>query len=598
MLRYFFALISFLSAFFGVPWILYRIPFSLRSYSPVVGFPLFADFDINRSFLLGYLQFLLVPVFTCLFFYVLCRLFQPSYSAPPPVPEFLSGENPFANAKKWAIGGTLGCLFFYKNWTPLWFLILAGAGLYSFFQSSLSKILASRFSGRSEAWFGSVVNLVCLPLCIWVLFVFSEQTGEFIDGRFHSVHWFNFKWGIFLFSVAVSYCGTQLFSFSSGWKRPALVAEGIFVRETRAVVALLTVVGLWALDARFPIKPRMEVDYFHWGERFVPSLLFLEGKIPWKDFLFVHGFLEDILQYALGLFAWGKNLRASWAGQSFWFHPLGLVAIAFFFWGFFHRNLFFISTLFLFLIFPFLHIDPNHTAFVPRFFLVPLSLLACRAFFQSVSLKAAAVFSGVAVLQIFLAAESFFLALGFAAATFLADLQEWKKGAGFKRNLKKTLLFGGLSLLWVGLGFLGLGSQGALTGFLSFHQATASGHRFTGGLGGSRIEPLWVAACFATLAATLYRAGRAWKSRRPLSPTELTLGAVFVFNVLYYQKYLSRADSGHFQVMWMPNLGLFLFCVYHVDNYPAGNISYNTSSILNIRLNQQRYCNIGFAPKG
>lgn len=559
------AIVSFALAKLAVPWLLSWFSFSLRRYSPVVGAPIFNDFDVNRAVLLGYLEVFLVPLTACALFYFSRRALKCTPLAEPSAPSLelvpTEGEDPYGRWKTAAVGFVLGWLFYRKGWTPLWLSGALGCCLFSWVVYKVLPVLSTRYPQRSVAWFRAGLHLAALPFAVWVLWVFSAQTQAVWDGVPRSVNWFPFLAATVCFFVLAAFCAMQLLQRDPDTGDFSVVGEALFARERVCVALVLTAVGLWALDAAFPIHPWLPGhDFFHWGEGYVPASLLLQGKVPWRDFLFIHGLLEDVLQYYPGLILWGESLWAAWAGRTFWFHPVGLVLIGFFYWAFFKRNLFFVGMLLLLLLFPALFIGPSTTAFVPRFFLMPVCLVACLFFLKEPSIKRTILFAFPAVLELFLGAETFFLALGFAAVVIVADVQSWDRQKSAAWCARRTLLFGGFSLGFVALGFALLASLGALEAFLDFHLRTASGHRFTGGGVGQRVEPLWIWGCLATLSACFYAGARAFRHRRMLSADELTMGAVFIFNLLYYQKFLSRPDSHHFLLMWMPSVCLSLYC--------------------------------------
>ncbi len=562
------AILSFATAYILVPLGLRFLPFSFKTSSVVVGAPLFYDFDINRAFYFGYADLLLIPLVSSVLFYLIARRLPegPTNDSPAALEPAAEGTK-LILVRTAAIGFLLGTLFFRKGWTPVWLVGLLGAIAWSLGVRKLSTVLALRYPQRAKAWFQAAMNLAALPFVAFVPWVFSLQTAAIVDGALLEVAWFPFSWALGSFAALTFLASLLLFHWDLHSVEVSVVGEQIFPREKLLSIFVVITATLFAFDACFPINPWLAGhDFFHWGEGFIPARLLSQGKVPWRDYLFVHGLLEDALQYLPGLFQWGESLWAAWLGRTFWFHPIGIVLVGLCYWAFFHSNPWFVLSLILLLFFPVLFIGPSVTAFVPRFFLMPVCLVAGLYYFRRPTVLRAISLGGLLILSFFLSAETLFLALGFGVLTVVSDVQSWDRTRALVWNIRRSLGLAVMAVAGLGIGFYCLKEVGALDAYLDFHLRTASGHRFTGGGVGQRVEPLWLLAFFGTLAACFYSAGKALRRRRRFSAEELVAGAVFVFAVLYYQKFLSRSDSHHFLLMWMPSLFLSLYCLFRLLN--------------------------------
>lgn len=336
------------------------------------------------------------------------------------------------------------------------------------------------------------------------------------------------------------------------WGVPSPLPVGTNTRWKQAA----WIIGLLCISVSPPARLLTD-DLFHMGERVVPPSLVLEGWMPWRDFFFVHGLSEDILQGLPGMALWGPNAWSVLAfGAAIWL-PVGVALYAAFYARVLPANPVWLLLVFLCLVMPPRVI--GGLVYQQRFFLSPATLLACLAFFRNPSPARAIVFSFFSVLALFLSAEYLFFDLAFALAVLFADVQSADTFRAPFKKFHRTLKYGGFSILWILLGFAVLYAGGALEPYILFHLKSAQDHLFSGGYPFSGIDQAWLWTQRLCIAAGLWMAADVFRSKRKLSPEELTIGAVWIFSIFYFQKILGRADKPHFIAAWAPCLPLFFF---------------------------------------
>ena len=503
--------------------------------SILVGYPLFYDFDINRMFRFYYGEFLLVPLFALFLFYNL----RPLLLKKAETRVAASESNTWPFLRLFVVGFFASRLFLTPAVSAWPFCAWAGVGY----------ALCVWGVTRNKAQWMAAINAVIAPLAVLAVVRLSASSFAVVDGQKIAVPWFPMLVGIAVWG------GLEAFAVLRVWRFRADLAR------TQELEKSLLVWILCPLALYFPcaVEAPGVRDFFHSGELVVPAYRVLQGAFPWRDLLFVHGLMEDCFQFLPGM----KYFGGFWGGemgQRVWLVPLTLACTGFLYGQLFKSNPAFLCVALILALSPLKQIGPPVVA---RFCLVPLTLISCLCFLRHASVWRAGAFSLLAVGGVFVVAESFFFGLAYAAIVLLADVQE---GKGYRRSK----LFAGFSVLFILVGYAYLYAQGALKPFLEFHLKTASGHRFTGGIPIEPIESTFVLFNMLTVAAAMVFGIVCWRRRQKLTPEELTMGAVALFAMAYYQKYLSRADLPHFYIYWAPVIVLFYYVTYRFLNAVDG----------------------------
>lgn len=510
-----------------------------KVYSVVIGAPLFRDFDINHLFNFYYAELLWVPIATWVLYVQLGSLLGWRPSAPRPQAEDPRVTTVWADAARLFGVGFFLARFFPVAQQGFWKTGFLVAGTYAV-AVALGAWGLARVTRRTAADWRATLNLLALPFTVLGLASLSGRTSAVLDGKEFAVPWLPPGAAALAFWIVWMVCVTRLFEN----RQPV---RGTRLRDREKGVLLAVLAPLFLFLPVVAGQPWV-ADLFHLGEATVPPTLLLRGAVPWRDFLFVHGMMEDALRALPGMLHWGGIWGAN-AGQSLWLLPLGMATLGLLFQRLLRGNT---AALLIVLVLVVAPLKQVGFALHQRFLLVPLTLLACILFYSKPNARRAALFGLLAVAGLFTTGETFFFALAYAATTVLADLQERRPGTSLLFCLRRTLLFGAFSLGFIGLGFAVLAHFGALGPFLDFHLNTASGHRFSGGLPIPALEATFFLLNLLTVAtAILYGLG-CWRRGQKLTPEELAMGAVAIFAVFYYQKFLSRADLPHFMIYWVP----------------------------------------------
>jgi hypothetical protein len=518
-----------------------------KVYSVVLGYPLFRDFDINHLFNFYYAELVGVPLATWVLYVQLGSLlgWRPS---PTRVGRGQGVQSlaVLGDAARLAAVGFFFSRLFPASPLGFWKAALLAAGTYSVGVAAAAWVLG-RFTHRSVADWRATLNLLAVPFTVFGLAQLSSRSSAILDGKVVAIDWFPAAAVGFVFWVLWMVCVTRLFE-----DRRPVTGTRLREREKQALLAVLAPLFLFLPQvAGQPIV----ADLFHLGEATVPPTLLLQGKVPWRDFLFVHGLMEDALRSIPGMLNWG-GIWGGHAGQTIWLFPLGMASLGLLYQRLLGANTAAVLIVLLFVLAPLKQVG---FALHQRFLLEPLTLFACVQFYSKPSARRAAFFAFLTVCGLFTTGETFFFALAYAATTVLADIQSRKSGTPLLFCFRRTLLYGFLSFAFIGVGFGILAYFGALSPFLDFHLNTASGHRFSGGLPMPALEAtFFLLNILAVAVAVLYGLG-CWRRGQRLTPEELTMGAVAIFAIFYYQKFLSRADLPHFMIYWVPVTPLVYF---------------------------------------
>jgi hypothetical protein len=519
----------------------------------VLGAPIFRNFDINQVFQFYYCELVAVPLAAWVLYVQLGSLLGWKASAPQTAPVDPGNPSVLGDAGRLAVVGAFLSRFFPPVEGHFWAGVVVCAGTYAVAVAALSWVLG-RCTRRSARDWRATLNVLALPFTVLALASLSARASAVLDGQVVAVPWLPVGLGAFAFWVLWMVCVCALWS-----KRLPLVGSALRAREK----SLLLSVGC-SLFLFLPTVAGAPIvaDLFHLGESIVPPTILLNGGVPWRDFLFVHGLMEDVVRALPGMLHWGGIWGAS-NGQTVWLLPVGMATLGLLYQRLIRGNT---AALLLVLLLVLAPLKQVGFALHQRFLLVPLTLFACVSFYTRPSIWRAAVFACLSVLALFTTAETFFFALAFAATTIIADIQA--------KQMRRTLLYGGFSIAFVLIGFGILASQGALGAFLDFHLNTASGHRFSGGLPIPALEATFFLLNLLCVAAAILYGLACWRRKQALTPEELAVGAVAIFAIVYYQKFLSRADVPHFMIYWVPVTPLLYYCLARVLNtldaaYPA-----------------------------
>lgn len=366
-----------------------------------------------------------------------------------------------------------------------------------------------------------------VPLALlapWLLFAGSHLAQiHIIGGTSQRLAWFRLE-----HAVA---CTAALAAWFA-WKRRR--SPGSSVAST--AVPLLTIpamVYLASINVHEVFSRPM--DWFHDGETLAPAAWMLEGKLPWRDFVPIHGVLEDPLRSLIGFFLYGESFGGSQAGQAMIYIPLFGVALAWFAWA---AGLGRMATLWFLVALPAALEEPfawTHG----RLSLVWIALAFVARGLDTSRPPLVAVGGAVAALSAVLCPETGLAAIAMGAGLGGAALLDRRWARAFAWLAGAGTLTGALSVLV-------LQAFGMLEGFWTYFRSFTVDHPMGAGIPVqvARTWPITFSLFTPFVAGWLciWLGAVAWFRHRSVSGRHVLGLIVALFSFAYYQKFIDRAD--------------------------------------------------------
>jgi hypothetical protein len=519
-------------------------PGGMQVTTDVVGFPTLRNFDSVHYTELFALAAVVFPVIMLVSFVVLDRIV-------PRVFARIGNErvvNGAGVAGRLAIpGAALGLAVaaagLQTGGAAVMATMVLGAVAWAVVVGAAAFVLDRLRPGESYAFRLAEANALAVPATLLGLAAVSTATGvEVLDTDTVEYHPF-LPWWLAVVGVALV---VGLVAWRLRSAGPGIEDRRAFERDTVALVAGSVIVFL--ITAKLP-GAFAQMDVFHEGEFLATATMLRDGLFPWRDLLFIHGPLHDGLVTMLGfavfgdtrwggfagvgvlatplafVFAWillARVLRANWAVLAG--YPLLLAAG----WEFFDGLV--LSSVSL------------RMAFLPLVALLAIRALRSSAVGWSVALGA------VLFVAFVLTPEFIFplVALAVAVVGF-----EWVDGRGlrWRRRFSRTLAAAAGGVGAAGVFALWLLANGALDDFVFYFRTFAPDHELTGafpidvGVNGFKYLVAGVLPWVLAVVTGMYFAWRL-ATRRALRAADWVIGSLAIAGLIYYPKFLARAD-GH-----------------------------------------------------
>ena len=549
------------------------IPKDLNVMTDIVGYPIHHRFNIDLYFYQYYLAVIYLPIAIVFFYWVLgkvfdsiCPLFEKLVlwqfkwfiyilqylivKVPQRIGFLLGGSIiRLADGYRKLNGQGLLRAFFSASLIGLEFCIVIGVknrlfthGLVAVLVLTGFLVLVSFqlkkhiFNLKPFSEVLSFVNILFIPFAIIGLFWVSSTT-HVIDKSTGITHFFPwFPWWL-AFPVFFGLMINTFYLF--GYLKVVRDYRRI---EVNYLIFITGGIFVFLLKGYLTGGGGISADFFHSGENLVATKLFMDGWFPWRDFIFIHGFFEDILRVWVGIelfemSPWGKAV-----GLTLLVIPLYWTFFYFFCAWFFRKNwVFVLGSVFLIGILGYVHY---------RFSLQPLVYIAFCALLVKFSIWRSFWFIGLLFVQAIITPESGYTVIVFSTLLPLYEYSRFDLKLDLVRNFSRTIwagLFGFLLLLfWAGF----LGYHHALDDFIFYYQSFLPGHRYTGGIEASEsiiYDWLWVP--LLPLGITFFYIVIKKSRNFCLTPFDWTLIGNALFILFYYQKFMSRADGHIFHVV-------------------------------------------------
>jgi hypothetical protein len=404
----------------------------------------------------------------------------------------------------------------------------------------------------------SAVNAAVGALSLLAIGVAATATEVVIDNPPQTVDYeFVPIWAVVVAALAIAALVWWLL-----WRSPASEWRRI---EVRTLMLAVAPVGLFLWIAFLPGE-QPTPDFFHEGERLGGSnLVFGLNEFPWRDVLFAHGLLSDVLLPGLDTASVEHSRWGMIAGEDLIEWPLlwlSMLALSIYLY---RRNWVFLVASQLLLVFGWFDEFRNS-----RLILLPLSLLALGLLLERSTWPRATALMAVTVAQAIVAPEAIVYSVAVWAVVVAFELVHRRAEGAEPLRTSRTLrcaVAGGGMLAAVAIF---LGANDALDGFVGYYQTFIGGHDLTGTFPIQWVDlkfRVWVYLPVAViLIAWAYAAARVW-SRRWLTIPDWVIGASVLGLIPYYVKFLARADEGHlYQVATVALIPAF-YVIYRVVQF-------------------------------
>jgi hypothetical protein len=538
-------------------------------HTDIVGYPTFADFDIDELFWRYGLVAVVFPVLAIGLYAVLTRLAvgptDPWRPLPGPVAR-VEEIPPVEGWRTWAVEA--GRWLFVGAVVGLEIAVLLGGGwvvaaatsiVYSAGVFAVAWLVtrADRGDGLAVA---RALTALTTPFLVAGLWGLSRSTEVEVtsSGALHRYAWLP---GWIAVPAAAGLLAVLVYALRQRGLRAAASLERL------AVVLVAAPVGLFLLLADLPGELGV-FDSFEEGQGLAGAQLVRDGAFPWRDLMVTHGPLYDIGRGLLGFALFDDSRWGLVAGDHVLLIPLAWIAVyylcAYLFWT---NWLYLLGT-------QLLVVTGVVTALETRFLLVPIILLLLAALLAEPSVTRAVAFTAVLFLHAVVTPEA--LIVGVAALVTLAafEFSYSRRGRAVAVRYRRVALClvaaAGFTLVWV----LFLAAFGALDDWWFALASVVPGHRLTGGIPllVERTEFEVVAPVVAVLVAYAFVSARI-RLRRAFAYQDWLLVAMALLTLLYYTKFLSRADSAHLRQSYAASVPLLFYLAFRAITYCESRLS-------------------------
>jgi hypothetical protein len=540
-----------------------HLPRSLAGTTDVVGYPIFADFNVDRYLWIYLLWVAFFPAAAVAIDMALSRFtggqFLRLSSAPSPHP---ASNHPDPARAPLAVGlvrtAFVGLVLGVEV-SIAWSLDGLGFLLVFMLTALLYACVAAGIAAPGERFRGSVsfperlaaVNVYGSAFTVLGLYPVSEATKMQVvaTGSIHKYPWFPLWLALLLTAclLALAIIGTRR------------AAERLPSLERRFVLLVPAPILLFLVLAQLPgeLGP---LDFFHEGEGLAAAQLTADGAFPWRDLMFIHGLLQDVFVPHVGLWLFGNTRWGEVAGMSVVVIPAYWLSQYFLSVYLFGRNVLFLLGTQLAVVLSLIR-DPFF-----RFGLLPFALLLLAAVLRKPTWPRMAGLAAVIVVQTVVSPEmtifvpACFVVLGAYEASW------FRRGLPLRTNFRRTFGTAAWGLLIFSAFLLMLAAFGALDDFFFFYRTFAPEHSLTGGIPLVWLDTRFKVAAIAPVVLVILAIwffATALRARRRPAIDDWVMGALAITVLLYYPKFLARADV-HVYESWAVTVPLLFYAVYRV----------------------------------
>jgi hypothetical protein len=540
---------------------------SLTGPTDIVGYPTFANFNLELQFWVYRLTVYGFPFFAIVGYVLLARFGPLRSHSPRPAKRTIELE-PVPTAPPTPDGASWGTLA--RILLPaavvvtacgartghIDLLAVATGVAYVALVAVVAEVWARRTGGqrwRALSTVNGVGGAVAAVLSLW--FVSAHTVVQTATGT-RSWPWLVW-WLPVLGVVAIGW-----------WSARQL--RGRHTARDVELTLLTVVVGAIALFLTISVLPG-QITYFQ-GYDDAQAVAFASvvarGYFPWRDVLFVHGVFPDVLTGTLGRAIFGDSIWGVFAVHSVILVSLFWISIYFFAVWVSRRNPWFLALTFLWvtsLVRPLLDSQQSASPMgklvgFERFIGLPLALIVLGETLRRRSVAWAAGLTLLLFVEEILVPETIFIAGPILACVVAAELVHRRPERSRWTNLRLTRWCIGTGLAATAVWAAFLAAFGALRAFIDYYIVMGSGHNLWGAvpvfmdLTGLAMVAVNVVCVLLTVWAVAIKVARRadWEAR------DWVAVAAAAFVALYLEKVLGRFDTGHVWQVFGAGLPLVL----------------------------------------
>jgi hypothetical protein len=290
------------------------------------------------------------------------------------------------------------------------------------------------------------------------------------------------------------------------------------------------------------------------GQQLGTVRLVQNGAFPWRDWVSIHGLLTDTLSWLIGPAIIQNSYWGAIAGIQLFANPLCIIALYYFAYAILGGRWTLLALVVLG------YFQPDYVMVFFTFALWPLVLILMFVVLRRRSFRLAVLLGAALVVQAVLGPETAYCIPAAGIAILGCDLFDKDQQISMLRRFVRTAgtFVGGV--LAAGVLLIVLLAHHAVGDFISYYTTFAIDHTLTGGLPMQPLVGSFRIAVAAPLAAmfiaSAFIAVKAWLRRR-FDALDWLLVATTILTILYYPKFLDRAD-GHIQEVFAACIPFFI----------------------------------------
>jgi hypothetical protein len=568
---------------------------SLPRRTDIVGNPTFADFNFERMFWNYRLAVYGFPLLV-IFGYVLLGRFGPLRShSPRPAKRTIELVEPAPTAPS-----SPG----HASWGALARVLLPAAVVVTACGARTGHIdLLAVVAGAAY------VVLVAVVVEVWARRTVEQRWRalSMVNGVGGAVAAVLSLWFVSAHTVVQTAAGTRSWPWLAWWL-PVLgvVAIGWWsarqLRGGRAardveLTLLAVVVGAIALFLALSVLPA-QIPWFQGfddAHALFGASLVVRGYFPWRDFLFTHGLLPDVLTGSLGRAVFGDSVWGDWAIHSVILFPLFWVSVYLFAVWVSRRNPRFLALTFLGMVGGlWAYVERQHVGlpagspggicqpavvllvqrfqllWMDRFIGLPVALIVLGETLRRRSVAWVVGLTLLLFVQEILVPETLFLAAPALVCVVAADIVHRRPGQSLWANLRLSRWCVGTGLAATAVWAAFLAAVGALGGFVDYYLVMGPGHNLQGAIppaappqqGGvdAVAAPEWTmfAVGIGCVLLTVWWVAVKVARRADWEARDWVAVAAAGFMALYLEKAIGRFDATHVWQVFGAGLPLVL----------------------------------------